>query len=224
MVTLMGPLVSRMYRVLKQLVAPPFCAYCKRFLESETVLCSWCMQAIVPVVSHELVLSDTKRMRVLAVGRYQEPLISLILAKSSARQVVSVQLGTLVWRMSAISHIPFDCVVPIPLHWTRYARRGYNQAQEMARVIVRESKKPMLTLLKRSRKTPYLAPYAAVARQRIMRESFVLQRPEGSWCGKHILLVDDVMTTGVTLRAAAKELLKLNPAAITAVVAARVVR
>lgn len=122
----MSSLFDATLQYLRQIVAPPFCAYCKQFLERDTVLCQSCIEKINPVVSHELEITKTKRMRVLAVGRYEDPLRALILAKSSSRQIVSRQLGKLVWRMSNLPNIPFDCIVPIPLHWTRYAWRGYN--------------------------------------------------------------------------------------------------
>ncbi len=219
----MGSLLVKTYRYFKQILAPPFCTYCRRFLEVDAVLCQPCIEKISPVVSHEIEITKTKRMRVLAVGRYEDPLRSLILAKSSSQRIASVQLGKLIWRMSNLPNISFDYIVPIPLHWTRYAWRGYNQAQEIARVIAHESKKPMLNLLKRKKRTPYLTYYAADARQQKMKEAFVLRDKTDMW-GKHILIVDDVMTTGATLKEAARELWKCKPASITAVVVARVVR
>jgi len=219
----MASLFSKTFSYLKKIVVPPFCAHCKRFDETDAVLCQPCVERINLVVSHEIEVTKTKRMRVLAVGRYEDPLRSLILAKSSSQRIASVQLGKLLWRMSNVSNIPFDYIVPIPLHWTRYAWRGYNQAQEIARVIVHESHKPMLNLLKRTKRTPYLTYYAADARQEKMKEVFVL-RDKTDMRGKHLLLVDDVMTTGATLKEAAKELWKSRPASITAAVVARVVR
>ncbi len=219
----MASLFGKTYSYLKKIIAPPFCAYCKRFLEVDAVLCEPCVEKISPVVSHEIEVTKTKRMRVLAVGRYEDPLRALILAKSSSQQIASVQLGKLIWHMSNLSNIPFDYIVPIPLHWTRYAWRGYNQAQEIARVIARESNKPMLNLLKRKKRTPYLTYYAADARSEKMKEVFIV-RNNADMRGKHLLLVDDVMTTGATLKEAARELWKCKPASITAVVVARVVR
>ena len=219
----MVSLLNKTYRYLKQIIAPPFCAYCKRFLEVDAVLCQPCVEKISPVVSHEIEVTKTKRMRVLAVGRYEDPLRALILAKSSSQRIASVQLGKLIWGMSNLPNIPFDYIVPIPLHWTRYSWRGYNQAQEIARVIAQESSKPMLNLLRRTKRTPYLTYYAADARQEKMREVFAL-RNKADMRGKHILLVDDMMTTGATLKEAARELWKSKPTSITAAVIARVYR
>jgi len=219
----MSSLFYTTVRYLKRIITPPFCAYCKQFLDDDTVLCEPCIKKILPIVSHEIEITKTKRMRVLALGKYEDPLRSLILAKSSSQQIASVQLGLILWRMSNLSNIPFDCIVPIPLHWTRYAWRGYNQAQEIARVIAQESNKPMLNLLRRSKRTPYLTYYAADARKERMRGVFSL-RKKADMKAKHLLLVDDVMTTGATLKEAARELWNCKPASITAVVVARVVR
>ncbi len=218
----MASLFRTTYSYLKKIIAPPFCAYCKRFQEDDTVLCQQCAQQIEPVVSHEIEITKTKKMRVLAVGKYQDPLRSLILAKSSSQRIASVQLGKLLWRMSNLPNIPFDCIVPIPLHWTRYAWRGYNQAEEIARVVAHESKKPMLHLLRRTKRTPYLTYHAADARQELMKQVFVLCN-KTDLRGKHLLLIDDVMTTGATLKEAARELWKLRPASITAAVVARTI-
>lgn len=165
-------------------------------------------------------------MRVLSVGAYKDPLASLVLAKSSSQRAVSTQLGKLMWQMSNVRHVDFEYIIPIPLHWTRYAWRGYNQAQEIAHVIATQSSKPIRTLITRSRRTLYLSKYSSDERAKNMQGVFVLKRivDYSYFRDAHLLLVDDVMTTGATLREAAKELWKLKPRSITAVVAARVVR
>ena len=182
------------------------------------------MQRIKPVVSHTIAITKTKQMPVLAVGAYQDPLTSLILAKSSSQHAATVQLGRLVWDMSNVRNMQYDYIIPIPLHWTRYARRGYNQAEEIARVVADASNKPMAHLLRRIKRTPYLTYYSYDKRSETMKSVFALHNVSEQYRGKHLLLVDDVMTTGATLKEAAKELWKLKPLSITAVVVARVVR
>lgn len=216
-------LFQRVSWYLKQIISPPFCVYCKQFLADDVVLCDECRAQIIPVVSHELEITTTKRMRVLAIGRYEEPLRGLILAKSGSRQLISRQLGHLLWSMSHIQNMHFDGVVPIPLHWTRYAWRGYNQAKEMAQVIAYKSGKPLLDVLRRAKRTPYLTYYAADERRCAMADVFSLKTGTDVR-GKHLLLIDDVMTSGATLKEAARELWKAKPASITAAVVARVVR
>ncbi len=220
----MYQLISRAYRAITHVLAPPFCARCKLFLHEQKILCERCVRRIKPVVSHTLEVTKTKKVPVLAIGAYQQPLSSLILAKSSSQRVVSTQLGMLLWQMSNVRAVQYDYIVPIPLHWTRYAWRGYNQSTEIARVISLQSKKPMVNLLRRTKQTPYLTYYSSEVRSSTMHDAFVLRGNVDQYRGKHLLLVDDVMTTGATLKEAAKTLWKLRPLSITAVVIARVVR
>lgn len=188
------------------------------------MFCASCLARIKPVVSHTIGVTKTKQMRVLAVGAYQDPLSALILAKSSSQHAVSVKLGDLLWKLSNVQHMPFDYIVPIPLHWTRYAWRGYNQAEEIARVVSKQSNKPVVHLLKRIKRTPYLSSFSSDQRAQNMQNVFRLCTDTDEYHGKRILLVDDVMTTGTTLTQAAKELWKLKPVSITAAVIARVVK
>lgn len=163
-------------------------------------------------------------MKVVAVGAYDQPLVSLILAKSSGNRTVANQLGKMAWQESLISNMVFDYVVPVPLHWSRYAWRGYNQADEIARVISKQSKKPLIQLLRRIKRTPFQSYFKETKkRQANVANVFGLKSVEkNQYKNKHFLLVDDVMTSGATLKEAAKELFKLKPASITSLVIARV--
>lgn len=202
---------------------PIFCVACKTFnLEKDDVLCIECSGRIRPIISYDLSLTPSKQMTVHAVGAYDQPLVSLILAKSSGKRAIAHQLGTLAWHKSAVRHVPFDCIVPIPLHWTRYAWRGYNQADEIAGVLAEESNKPLLHVLSRIRRTPFQSLFEGDARIENVSGAFALKGIDFDLKEKHILLVDDVMTSGATLRFAARELLKLRPKKITAVVISRV--
>jgi ComF family protein len=162
-------------------------------------------------------------MKVLAISDYQYPLKKLILAKQYGKRVASKQLGELIWYMTYVRHASFEVIVPIPLHWTRYAWRGYNQAIEMGNVIAQESGKPLSELLYRSRRTVFQSTLHKQERQENTRNIFALTKFDRSlYRNKHILLVDDLLTTGATMREAARTLLTLNPASITGVVACRV--
>ncbi len=123
-----------------------------------------------------------------------------------------------------LSTLDYDIITSIPLHWTRYASRGFNQAQEMAQVIAHKRKVPVVHLLKRVKKTAFQFELAASSRGTNVKNAFELCIVDTQrYKNKHILLVDDLMTTGATIREAAKELLKLQPRKITVVVACRVI-
>ncbi len=206
------------------LIAPPYCAYCKDFLQADSVFCDVCFKKIMPVVSTNLAITKTKKITVFAVSDYKEPIKPLILAKGWSNIVASKQLGQLIWQLTYFKNIPCDVLVPIPLHWTRFSWRGYNQAEEIAHELSKQSGKPVVQLLKRIKRTAHQSKLTHDKRAQNVKDIFnIAQKDKNKYEGKHIVLVDDLMTTGATLRTAAKELYKLKPASISAVVACRVV-
>lgn len=206
----------------KWLVCPPFCFYCKRWLDESTILCSTCFALIKPVVSTTIFVTAKTAVRVFAISEYQDPIKSLILAKIQSNRLASRQLGELIWKLTPLSHLEFDYIVPIPLHWTRYAYRGFNQADEIARVIAKKSGKPILFLLKRNRKTLFQSSLSREKRDENVANvfSFALN-DKALFKDKRFLLVDDLITTGATLKSAARLMLDLKPQAIDSVVASR---
>lgn len=216
-------LVSATIQSILNFILPLSCASCKKLLDDEKILCMTCRYAIKPVVSKTIEITKTREMRVFAVGFYNAPLTYMILSKSWSARVAAVQLGHLIWDMTYVRNIECDLLVPVPLHWTRFAWRGYNQAAEIAQVISAKNGKPVVDLLKRVRRTPFQSHIERDARQANVKNVFAFAKSDTTpFINKHIVLVDDVMTTGATLQAAAKLLLKLKPASITAVVVARV--
>lgn len=123
----------------------------------------------------------------------------------------------------------WDLVVPVPLHWLRRWRRGYNQAERVARPLARLLGVPCAELLRRRRAT---RPQTGLAREERLanpRGAFALRgglaRAVRGWRhrleGRRVLLVDDVVTTGATLRAAAEVLRRAGAREVVALAAAR---
>lgn len=163
-------------------------------------------------------------MPVFAAGVYEEPLKSLILAKSWSSRVASVQLGEFIWQRTSISVLDFDYIVPVPLHWRRYAWRGYNQAEVMAQTISKFSGKPIAQIVKRKRSTPYLSSKKIHERSEIIRDAFAPIGDLKKYDGATLLLIDDLLTTGATLHAVARTILYgCKPKALYGAVAARVI-
>jgi ComF family protein len=114
-----------------------------------------------------------------------------------------------------------DAVVPVPLHHGRLRARGYDQALELARVVARTLALPLHAgLLLRRRATAPQSELDAAARQANLRGAFGV-RP-GAEPPVHVALVDDVMTTGATLHAAAVALREAGAGRVDAWVCARV--
>lgn len=111
-------------------------------------------------------------------------------------------------------------LVPVPLHATRLRARGYDQALELARPLARALEIPLLDeALARQRETAPQSELDAVARRRNLRGAFALRA--GAAVPAHVALVDDVMTTGATLHAAARALRRAGVTRVDAWVCAR---
>lgn len=114
-----------------------------------------------------------------------------------------------------------EALVPLPLHRSRLRGRGFDQAFELAKPLARTLCLPLLDdVLLRVRDTAPQSRLDAPARRRNLRRAFAV-RP-GAALPAHVALVDDVMTTGATLHAAADALLRAGVVRVDAWVCARV--
>jgi ComF family protein len=110
----------------------------------------------------------------------------------------------------------FDAVVPVPMHRSKLRRRGYNQAELLARALARRlDTKCERALLTKRGETPAQSKLARAARA--VHAFAASPRADGL----SILLVDDVSTTGETIRACASELLRAGAARVCAAVVAK---
>ena len=126
------------------------------------------------------------------------------------------------WMATACAVAPRpDVLVPVPLHARRLRERGYDQALELARPLARTLDLPLRgDLLERIRATAAQSTLDAAGRRRNLRRAFRVEA--GTALPAHVALVDDVMTTGATLHAAAHALRKAGVARVDAWVCARV--
>jgi ComF family protein len=119
----------------------------------------------------------------------------------------------------ALGAIPPDLVVvPVPLHLLRRWSRGFNQAERLAEVVAASLSRPLVTSLARRRRTPALYGVRREARDDVVRGAFVCRAP---LAGRPVLLVDDIRTSGATLRAAGDALASAGAGRIVAAVVAR---
>lgn len=113
-----------------------------------------------------------------------------------------------------------EVVVPVPLHWRRQLSRGYNQAREIARPLARLLERRHSAALQRIRATSPQTDLSRLERQIGPAGAFGIRRGSDVG-GRHVLLVDDVITTGATLNAAAAVLKQSGAAAVTVAVLGR---
>jgi len=102
-----------------------------------------------------------------------------------------------------------DVIIPVPLHWWRRTRRGFDQAALLAGAAARYSSiaTPLCHPLRRARQTSPQTELPAAARAANVAGAFVITpRGRALVAGKRVLLFDDVVTTGATMAAAARAL------------------
>lgn len=92
-----------------------------------------------------------------------------------------------------------DMVTAVPLHRSKLAQRGYNQSEYLARGIADALNIPYVEMLKAIRPHSTQTHKGAMDRWKNIQGNYALKRGAEQWAGKHILLVDDVVTTGATL-------------------------
>jgi len=121
-----------------------------------------------------------------------------------------------------------DLIAPLPMHWTRLIRRRSNQAAELARAVAKaagERRAYAPDLLRRTRRTDSQDGRTRAERFENVAGAFaVTRRWRALLAGAHVLLVDDVMTTGATLGACAEACRDAGAASVNALVLARVAR
>jgi ComF family protein len=217
-------LATHTYKLLRHIISPPMCAHCKAFLVGRTVFCASCAVLVQPIVSHTLAITATHTVLVFAISDYKDPIRSLILAKGIQNIAAARQIGILLWNMTDLKYQHFDYIIPVPLHWWRYAQRSYNQAAEIAYGMRTQNNIPVLNALQRTRATIRQSELSHDARADNVKEAFVVPLAlKKKIRGARVLLVDDLMTTGATLKACTKQLLLCKPASIVVGVASRVV-
>ena len=111
-----------------------------------------------------------------------------------------------------------DTVLPVPLHWRRKATRGFNQAVEIARPVASLLGVPILRGVYRRKATPFQSGLTATERARNLRQAF---RTNNKLSRSHVLIVDDVITTGATVKSLARTLRSSGVSRVSSLAVAR---
>jgi competence protein ComFC len=115
---------------------------------------------------------------------------------------------------------PVDCLVPVPLHPARWRERGFNQAEALTETLSKRTGLPSLHCIQRHRYTNTQTQFDRVERMQNLRNAFAL-RKSSDVRGKHLVLLDDVLTTGSTLHECALVLRAAGAETVRAVTVAR---
>lgn len=239
--------VSGPFRRILDLVLPPTCTGCGCQVVSAQTLCPECwgqltflstaacdacgypFEYAVPerTLCGACVANPPPFDRARAALVYDDHSRDLVLGFKHADRTEAAELYAK-WMLSAGRELVMaaDVIVPVPLHWTRLFHRRYNQAALLAHRLGKLAGKPVLADgLVRTRKTPSQGRLGRMARARNVQGAFsVPSRHLAKLRGKRVLLVDDVYTTGATMRTATKVLKRAGCGDVDALVLARVVR
>ncbi len=203
--------------LLASALAPARCAACDVHVARRAVFCPACASTT------ERPLQAAGDPCALAAFVYGGALARAITRfKYEGRPDLARPLGDLLW-LAIAPHAPElrgSLVVPVPLHATRLAERGYNQAALLANRIAGRLDAPVRAVaLARTRDTPGQATLGRSNRLSNVTHAFRVRKP-GAVAGRAILLIDDVRTTGSTLRSCALALVQAGAASVrTAVLA-----
>jgi ComF family protein len=120
--------------------------------------------------------------------------------------------------------IKADCIIPIPLSSQRLSERGFNQSLEIAKPLAKYLQLPLLPFLTlRIRHTEAQSSLAFNKRKNNLRGAFIIPNSSGTLKNKHIIVIDDVMTSGHTLNEFAACLKRHGAARVTNLVFARTI-
>ena len=201
---------------------PSLCAVCKeRLSEGEQHICTDCLLLIPKTNFH---LQPDNRLEQFFAGRFPFQHITAFayFVKGGSIQHIIHELkynrnphigrfigelcGENIKNSDFISSI--DMLVPVPLHPKRQKERGYNQSLEICKGISHITGIPINSdALLRKVNNPSQTKNARFDRWKNVEDIFHVVTPE-TFANKHILLVDDIITTGSTLESCAKEILK----------------
>lgn len=178
-----------------------YCGCCGSELSRPELFCGHCLR-------HE-----PSWNRIVVIGRYAEPLSTLIhrfkfqndffLDRTLARLLL---LAVYEARRTHQLTLP-EVILPVPLHHLRQWRRGYNQADLLARQLARWLQIPCRNdLIKRIKRTPTQRGLTATARRQNLKNAFQISEAITHTGYRSVALIDDVITTGSTLNEIAKQL------------------
>ena len=230
----LSSLLREMFETATVFLYPATCRGCEEFLGIVPVpyICSDCWQDVqyleppwcdicgtpgVNGLCDDCAISPPRYGKLRAIAFYQTTLQQAIhLFKFEKKKVFAQHLIELI-----NGHIPPDCdiatydfILPIPIHKKRLRERGFNQATLLADGIAKAEDIPVLVdTLVRQRHTVAQSSLDRDARQQNIVGAFEVRNPSVIR-GKRILIIDDVFTTGATIREAVSELWTADPAEI----------
>ena len=220
-----------MFQSIIDLFFPKSCACCENILlKNENVICTVCRDEL-PLTNHHLNLKNEMFMRFF--GRLdiefaasllyfqKEGMVQKLMhnLKYKGHQEIGAVLGF--WYAEDLKKIQslnsIDFIIPVPIHPKKKKERGYNQVSSFADSLSKSLKINVLELiLFRDKYLKTQSKKNSSEREEVSSDIF-RSIDDKKYHDKHFLLVDDIMTTGATLEACGKQLLKIKGAKVSIV-------
>lgn len=212
------------FRGLIRHLFPETCAGCNARLSHENLLCTECMYDL-PITDHHYIQDNNFTYHFLGRVQIEKGAAYLNFRKEGSVQELmhklkyrgSFYIGVFLGKMAAelIQDANFlddiDIIIPVPLHKVKKKIRGYNQCEAFAKGLSEFSNIPFNTeILLKTKNTPSQTSKSRIQRIENVEKSFYVDT-NIDLNGKHILIVDDVVTTGATLEACALALKNVFP-------------
>lgn len=191
--------------------------------------CRQCARDAGPHLLHDGICTEclghprAKLSRIARVGRHRGALRGLVLAFKHER-ILDALVGDLMaaaWQ-SEYAAARVDLIVPVPTPWLRRWRRGFQPTELLARRVARAANLPWKSSLRMARRVRPQTGLSATAREENIKGAFK-SCGRKSIDGRTVCLIDDVCTTGATLREAAATLRDAGAAKVVAAVISRAV-
>jgi len=200
-------------------ITPPLCPLCGQPQENAQV-CSRCTSILSERSSHPPI--DGIRSLAYLEGPLRRAVYGL---KYDHIRELAEPLGDMLANYYQTTPLPTDVIIPVPLHRRRQRERGYNQSALLAQHLGSATEIPVrCDLLQRHRYTRSQTRLTAQQRSRNVKGAFsCAKQPDlaKAISGKKVLLIDDVATTGATLRACAQALRNQGARSVWALTVAR---
>ncbi|MGI9272365.1 MAG: ComF family protein [Woeseiaceae bacterium] len=206
-------------QTLKQHLLPLNCAFCGvRCERHEFGVCVHCLEDM-PWREHLITTEETPIDSSIVPFQYAFPVDAALKALKFRRRLDYVPIfSEILWRASRVQLSNVDALLPVPLHWRRHTMRGFNQAIELSRLLSNRSGLPLLTNFARTRATPSQSGLTAQARRHNLQQAFSVR---GGCSAQHVLIVDDVITTGATSRELARAVVASGASTVSVLAIAR---
>lgn len=198
---------------------PMRCVFCgTRVQAAERTICSACRDDL-PWLDNPYSHAPSPLTRSMAVLAYAFPVDAAIKAlKFGRKHYYAPALGELLCQAASLPPDDIDALLPVPLHWRRLTLRGFNQALEISKPLARERKLPIVSGVVRCRSTKSQSGLTAAERSRNLKDAFAVR---AKLPFDHVLIVDDVVTTGATSQQLARTLLQNGVSRVSVMAVAR---